>query len=69
MSHFMFRFWNDPQRTGRSSLHNQIRWRHSAQVPGYQGDSTDRGQPCRFSRWYRLPKRAHQLYWRTHQNG
>jgi hypothetical protein len=28
-------------------------------------DPTNRGQPNRFNKWYKIPRKAHQLYWRV----
>ena len=64
---FNFKFWNDPIRLYRESLHDAIRKKHYVQVPGYIGDLSDRGQPGRFKKWYKLPRAAHQLFWRTHK--
>ena len=65
---FMFKFWNTPHRLQRESLHDKIRSKHCAQVPGHIGDPNDRGQPGRFDKWYKLPRKAHLLYWRFHKN-
>ena len=62
-----YRFWNDPHRLHRESIHQRIRSKHYVKVPGYRGDPTDRGQPKRFYKWYRIPRAAHRLFWRTHK--
>lgn len=61
-----FRFWNDRTRLYRASFHQKLRNKHCVQVPGCLGDHTDRGQPERFAKWYKLPDTAHRLFWRTH---
>jgi hypothetical protein len=63
---FPFRFWNQPHRLRRESLHQRIRNKHSVPVPGWVGDHTDRSQPQRFEKWHKLPRAAHRLFWRTH---
>jgi len=62
---FAFRFFNDPQRLLRESPHDKIRNSHSAPNVGCISDPTNRGQPNRFKKWYKLPKSAHKLYWRA----
>lgn len=64
---FMWRFWNDPHRLQRESLHLRLRDKHSVRVPGCMGDPNDRGQPRRFDKWHKLPVAAHRLYWRHHE--
>lgn len=66
---FMFRFWSEPHRLRRESLHQRIRNKHSVQTPGCLGDPTDRGQPGRFDKWYRLPESASRLFWRVRKGG
>lgn len=60
------KFWNNPRRLYRASPYQRQRERHLCQVPGCRGDPNDRGQPKRFDKWYKLPRKAHQLYWRHH---
>jgi hypothetical protein len=50
----------------RESFHQKIMSKRSCQVPGCYGDYTDRSQPGRFEKWYKLPRAAHRLFWRTH---
>jgi hypothetical protein len=64
MSRFMWKFWNDPHRLRRESLHQRIRNSRAVCVPGSVGDPTDRGQPARFEKWHKLPDAAHRLFWR-----
>lgn len=64
---FNFKFWNSPIRINRMSSHQRMRAKHSVQVPGYRGDNTSRNQPGRFEKWYKLPAKAHRLYWRYHK--
>jgi len=46
------------------SPHDKIRWSHSVPNVGCGIDPTNRGQPNRFDKWYKIPRKAHQLYWR-----
>lgn len=70
MSQFpMNRFWHEEHRLWRESAHQKIRNKRFVQVPGCKGDPFDRGQPKRFQKWYRLPRAAHRLFWRTHKKG
>jgi hypothetical protein len=64
---FAFRFFNDPQRLLRESLHDKIRNSHSVPNVGFMGDPTNQGKftKRRFNKWYKLPKSAHRLYWRA----
>jgi hypothetical protein len=61
------KFWNNPHRLRRESLQQRIHRKWFVQVPGCVGDPTDRGQPERFEKWYKLPRAAHRLFWRTHK--
>lgn len=65
MSRYNFAYHNHPSRANRMSPHDRIRWSHSVPNVGSRGDPTDRGQPNRFDKWYKLPRTAHQLYWRV----
>jgi hypothetical protein len=47
------------------SPHEKIKWSHSVPNVGCLIDPTDRGQPNRFEKWYKIPRKAHQLYWRV----
>ena len=60
------RYWNSRVSRLSQSLQNTIKNKNLCSVPGHLGDATDRGQPGRFDRWYKLPRKAHKLYWRTH---
>jgi hypothetical protein len=62
---FSYRFWNDKRRVNRMSPHDKIKLSHSAPNVGCMLDPTDRGQPNRFNKWYKIPRKAHQLYWRV----
>lgn len=66
-AHFSFVFWNRKDRLERESPHQKIRNSHSAPCPGNIYDPNDRGQPGRFDKWYKLPDKAHKLYWRFHK--
>lgn len=65
MSRFCWAYHNHPSRANRLSLHDAIRLRHAVPNVGCMGDPTDRGQPNRFKKWYKIPKTAHRLYWRV----
>ena len=62
---FAFRFWNDKHRVNRMSPHDKIKLSHSAPNVGCILDPTNRGQPNRFNKWYKIPRKAHRLYWRA----
>lgn len=60
------RYWNTKHRLERQPLWQKIHDKHYCAVPGNKCDPTDRGQPKRFEKWYKLPRAAHRLFWRTH---
>lgn len=62
-----FSFWNRKLARSNGSTYQQLHEKWFVQVPGYQGDKTDRGQPKRFDKWYKRPRKAHRLFWRFHQ--
>ena len=62
---FSHRFWNDPHRVSRISPHDKIKWSHSVPNVGCVLDPTNRGQPNRFEKWYKIPRKAHRLFWRV----
>lgn len=62
---FAFRFWNDPHRLRRMSPHDKIKFKRLVPNVGCSIDPTNRGQPNRFDKWYKIPRKAHQLYWRV----
>lgn len=65
MAQFPWRFWNDKHRASRMSPHHKIKFGHLVPNVGCLIDPTDRGQPNRFKKWYKIPQKAHQLYWRV----
>jgi hypothetical protein len=66
---FMFRFWNEWSRLYREAprLKLKNKSRTYGAVPGHHFDPNDRGQPKRFEKWHRLPRKAWELYWRHHE--
>lgn len=52
-------------RANAISPHEKHRIKKSVPNVGCILDPTDRGQPNRFEKWYKIPRKAHQLYWRT----
>lgn len=46
------------------SPHQKLKFKHSVPNVGCFSDPTDRGQPNRFEKWYKYPRKAHQLYYR-----
>jgi hypothetical protein len=61
-------YWDRKYRRNfEGSIFDRMRSKHSVSVPGNVCDKTDRGQPNRFNKWYKLPRAAHRLYWRFHK--